>query len=86
MKPNFAWNEKKTETNLKKYRVSFDKSTTVFIYPFSITIPNPDHLADEQRYIDIGSSDKGCVLVLVYTNVLLTFSQLIGRLRPFRQQ
>ncbi|HAG09574.1 MAG TPA: hypothetical protein DCK87_08465 [Desulfotomaculum sp.] len=35
--------------------------------PFSITIPDPDHSVDEQRYIDIGGSDKGRVLVVVYT-------------------
>ncbi len=50
-----------------KHRVSFDEATTVFMDPFSITIPNPDHSGDEQRYIDLGSSDKGCVLVVVYT-------------------
>ena len=32
-----------------------------------MTIHDPDHSADEQRYIDIGTSDKGRVLVVVYT-------------------
>jgi len=32
-----------------------------------MTIPDPDHSADEQRYIDIGSSDRGRILVVVYT-------------------
>ena len=67
MKLNFEWDEEKAEENVKKHRVSFDEATTVFIDPFSITIPDPDHSVDEQRYIDIGSSDKGRVLVVVYT-------------------
>ena len=67
MKLRFEWDEEKSKTNFKKHRVSFDEATTVFIDPFSITIPDPDHSADEQRYIDIGSSDKGRVLVVVYT-------------------
>lgn len=67
MKLNFEWEEEKAKTNLKKHRVSFDEATTVFIDPLSITIPDPDHSVDEQRYIDIGSSDKGRVLVVVYT-------------------
>ena len=58
MKLNFEWDEEKVKANLKKHRVSFDKATTVFIDPFSITIPNPDHSVDEQRYIDLDSSDK----------------------------
>ena len=58
MKLNFEWDEEKVKANLKKHRVRFDKATTVFIDPFSITIPNPDHSVDEQRYIDLDSSDK----------------------------
>ncbi len=67
MKLNFEWDEEKAKANLKKHRVSFDEATTVFIDPFSITIPDPDPSVDEQRYIDLGSSDKGRVLVVVYT-------------------
>jgi len=67
MKLKFEWDEEKAKANLKKHRVSFDEATTVFIDPLSITIPDPDHSVDEQRYIDIGSSDKGRVLVVAYT-------------------
>ena len=67
MKLNFEWNEEKAKSNLKKHRVSFDEATTLFFDPFSITIPDPDHSANERRYIDIGSSDNGRVLVVVYT-------------------
>lgn len=63
---DFEWDEKKAKANLKKHRVGFDKATTVFTDPFSITIHDPDHSADEQRYLDIGSSDKGRVLVVIY--------------------
>lgn len=66
MKLNFGWDEEKAKANLKKHRISFDEATTVFIDPLSITIPDPDHSVDEQRYIDIGSSDKGRVLVVIY--------------------
>ena len=67
MKLSFEWVEEKAKANLKKHRVSFDEATTVLIDSFSITIPDPDHSVDEQRYIDIGSSDNGRVLVVVYT-------------------
>ena len=67
MKLNFEWNEEKAKANLKKHRISFDEATTLFIDPFSITIPDPDDSVNEQRYIDIGSSDNGRVLVVVYT-------------------
>jgi uncharacterized DUF497 family protein len=67
MKLNFEWDEEKAKANFKKHRVSFDEGTTVFIDPFSMTISDPNHSVDEQRYIDLGSSDKGRVLVVVYT-------------------
>ena len=67
MKLRFEWDEEKGKANLKKHRIDFDEAATVFNDPFSITIHDPDHSADEQRYIDIGSSAAGRVLVVVYT-------------------
>lgn len=66
MKLSFEWDEEKAKANLKKHRVGFDEATTVFADPLSITIHDPDHSTDEQRYIDIGSSDQGRVLVVIY--------------------
>ena len=68
MKLNFEWDEKKAKSNRKKHGIGFDEAATVFLDPFSITIPDHDHSAEEQRYIDIGSSEKGRVLVVVYTD------------------
>ena len=67
MKLNFELDEKKARENYRKHRVSFEEGVTVFGDPFSITIDDPDHSADEQRYIDIGTSEKGRVLVVSYT-------------------
>lgn len=67
MKLLFEWDEEKAKTNIKKHGISFDEATTVFLDPFSITIPDPNHSVDEQRYISTGNSDKGRVLLVVYT-------------------
>jgi len=67
MRPHFEWDEEKAKANLRKHRISFDEATAVFADPFSLTIPDPDHSTDEQRYVDIGSSEKGRVLIVVYT-------------------
>ena len=32
-----------------------------------MTLPDPDHSEDEERFIDIGMSDNRRVLVVVYT-------------------
>jgi hypothetical protein len=67
MKPNFEWDEEKAKANLGNHRVSFDEAATVFGDPLSITIPDPDHSVEEYRYVDIGRSDRGGVLVVAYT-------------------
>lgn len=63
----FEWFEEKAKNNIKKHGVSFEEAKTVFNDPFSITIPDPDHSKDEQRYIDIGCSSEGRILIVVYT-------------------
>jgi len=67
MNLTFEWDEEKAKSNLKKHRVSFDEALTVFTDPFSLTIPDPGHSSGEQRYSDIGSSERGRMLVVVYT-------------------
>lgn len=62
----FEWDDEKDQTNLKKHKIGFDEATTVFTDPFSLTIPDPVHSTNEQRYIDIGNSARGRVLVVVY--------------------
>jgi len=62
----FEWDEKKADGNLRKHGVSFDEAKTVFNDPFSVTIYDPDHSSREQRYIDIGLSSKGRLIVVSY--------------------
>ena len=67
MRLSFEWDEEKAGENRRKHKVSFEEGITVFNDPFSLTIGDPDHSGDEQRYVDIGASDKGRVLVVSYT-------------------
>ena len=67
MKPLFEWDEEKAKTNLQKHGVSFEEAETVFDDPLSITIPDPDHSIDEERFIDVGQSSKKRILAVVYT-------------------
>jgi uncharacterized DUF497 family protein len=67
MGPGFEWDEDKARANLRKHGIGFDEAITVFLDPFSATIADPDHSTGEQRYVDIGSSERDRVLVVVYT-------------------
>ena len=47
--------------------MSFREATTVFAAPLSITISDPDHSTTEMRFVDIGLSHLGRLLVVSYT-------------------
>ncbi len=64
---NFEWDDEKAAANLRKHKVSFDEAKTVFADPFSITINDAAHSDDEFRFVDLGVSVNGRVLVVVYT-------------------
>jgi len=67
MKLTFEWAAAKAVLNRRTHKVSFGEATTVFGDPLSITIDDPEHSTEESRYIDIGRSSRGQVLVVVYT-------------------
>jgi len=67
MAMQFEWDEEKAVINIKKHKVGFQEAKSVFGDPFSITIDDPEHSKEEQRFIDIGTSTSGNLLVVVYT-------------------
>lgn len=63
----FEWGNEKALANLKKHGVSFEEAKSVFNDPLSITISDSRNSANEDRFIDIGLSAQGRLLVVVYT-------------------
>ena len=53
--------------NLAKHRVSFQEAATVFGNVLSVTFPDPDHSVGESRYVTVGLSEQGKVLVVAHT-------------------
>lgn len=64
----FAWDEKKASSNRARHGVSFDEATTVFGDPLSNTYPDPEHSLDEERFIIIGESEQGRIIVVAHTD------------------
>ena len=64
---SFEWDRRKAESNLRRHGVSFVEATTVFGDALSTTISDPDHSVSEQRFIDLGRSHRGRLLVVSYT-------------------
>ena len=64
----FEWHSKKALSNLVKHNVSFNEALTVFDDSLSLTFPDPDHSDDELRYITIGESTQGRLLIISHTD------------------
>jgi uncharacterized DUF497 family protein len=60
----FAWDPRKAGENIRKHTVSFNEAATVFGDFLSITVPDPDHSGAEHRYITVGLSAAGRLLMV----------------------
>ena len=67
MELTFEWDEEKDLYNQRKHGVGFDEAKSVFNDPRSITIADEQHSDEEDRYIDIGISSRGRLIVVSYT-------------------
>ena len=67
MDGEFEWNREKAESNLQKHSVSFEEAATVFFDPLSLTIPDPLHSEDENRFVTTGLSNQQRQLVVVHS-------------------
>lgn len=64
----FEWNPDKAVINLRKHNISFQEATTVFDDSLSVTFPDPEHSIEEDRYVIIGMSRLGQLLVVSHTD------------------
>ena len=62
----FEWDVRKADANLRKHRVSFEEAATVFGDFLSTTAPDPAHSAGEHRYITVGLSNLGRLLMVAH--------------------
>ena len=66
MHPMFEWDEEKATANVRKHKLSFGEATTVFHDPLISSMIDPTHSDDEQRFIAMGRSSQGRLLVVIY--------------------
>ena len=62
----FEWDSEKAESNARKHGVTFDEASTVFGDPLSLLMHDPDHSAEEQRYLLLGMSNRRRLLVVAF--------------------
>ena len=63
----FEWDPRKAEANAAKHGVSFDDAMTVFLDPQALDGPDLQHSSAESRFLRLGRSASGRVLMVAYT-------------------
>ena len=64
----FEWDPTKASSNQQKHGISFVEAATVFFDPFSVTVSDPGHSIDENRFAITGLSYKGQAIVVVHVD------------------
>lgn len=64
----FEWDENKNQINKKKHGLSFETAREVFFDEAAILFDDPDHSANEERFLIIGMirSSKICIVSHCY--------------------
>ena len=65
MSVTFEWDGAKALENIRKHGVDFEEAASAFFDPLSLTIPDPEHSEDEERFVVVGLSSKSRLLVVV---------------------
>lgn len=62
----FEWDARKAAQNLRQHKVSFLEAATVFGDFLSTTAADPAHSSGEPRYITVGLSSSGRLLMVAH--------------------
>lgn len=64
---NFEWDPIKARENRNKHGVEFDEAATIFRDSKALSIFDPDHSEKEDRWITMGVSEKGRLVIVNHT-------------------
>ena len=64
---DLEWDPNKAARNVRKHGVTFEDAATVFQDDLSITVPDPDHSMEEERFITVGVSSQNRLLMVAHT-------------------
>lgn len=63
---HFEWDARKNAINKTKHGISFEEAKTVFYDEDAVLIPDPEHSAEEERFILLGFSSLARMLVVCH--------------------
>lgn len=63
----FTWDPEKERRNTRDHGIAFQEATTVFGDALAVTVSDPDHSVGEERFLTVGQSSSGQLLVVSHT-------------------
>ena len=63
----FDWDVNKAQTNFKKHKITFEKATEIFYDPLALSLYDDLHSEDEDRWITLGVTKSGTIIVVIHT-------------------
>jgi uncharacterized DUF497 family protein len=63
----FEWDPGKARANHRKHGVPFEEAATVFLDPRALSVYDEEHSQQEDRWITLGFSSTGRILVVSHT-------------------
>ncbi len=63
----FEWNESKWRRNRIAHGVAFDEAVSAFADPLGRIVDDPRHSREEPRFALIAQSERGRILVVMFT-------------------
>ena len=65
---DFEWDPEKAKENRRKHGIGFEEAATVFPDPGALTLYDEEHSAAEDRWVTLGISGAGRLLVVCHTH------------------
>ena len=67
MQYNFEWDPRKAKANTSKHGVNFEQAAEVFLDALHISVFDDEHSETEERWVTIGKTRNGRLLVVAHT-------------------
>lgn len=82
---DIEWHASKASANLAKHGISFDEAASVFLDPLARTVFDESHSDSEDRFLTLGFSDRGRLLIVWHTDRNNAI-RIIGARKPERNE
>ncbi len=75
----FDWDLVKAARNRRRHGISFEEAASAFADTLSNTVPDPSHSEGEDRFVLIGTTREGVLVVVVHTEEVNTIRIISAR-------